>query len=606
MDDFELELKTGFLEEANQILADCEQSFLNLESSHEDPEILVKLFRLAHNLKGSAGAVGFPDVVEFTHKLESLLLKLKNREMAVNKPIVDLLLRCNDHLLSMFQTLQSDLNAKIDSSALMAELQVSLDGGLAAAPAAEATPEPVVEDVPAEVPPEQDPHVLAPPASAFEEPTAPAQTEATPAATEFAPPPPAQPPQAPPSSSAPSNGTSPTAATGDESIRVSLRRIEKLMNNVGELVIFQEVLNQQKVETQSTLIQKTISQLAKVTREIQDISMSLRLVSLKQTFQKMQRIVRDTSGALGKDVQFEITGEDTEIDKTILESLGDPLVHLIRNAVDHGLEMPDEREAAGKSRTGHIRLSAAHRGGHIVIEVVEDGRGMDPAKLIAKAIEKGILKPGAKLADRDAYRLIFAPGFSTKTAVTDISGRGVGLDVVKTNIERLQGEVQLETVLGKGTTFRILLPLTLAIIDGMIITVGDERYVVPITQVHETLQPTKEDLHKVTGMGDVFSLRGEQLPLYRLSDVLGKRVVIRAANEAIVIVVRSGEKPFSILVDDIVGQQQVVIKRLGKETQNLKGVSGGAILGDGRAALILDFPELVTRTSNSKPIRGAA
>ena len=212
---------------------------------------------------------------------------------------------------------------------------------------------------------------------------------------------------------------------------------------------------------------------------------------------------------------------------------------------------------------------------------------MDPAKLVAKAIEKGILKPGAKLTDKERHKLIFAAGFSTKQQVTDISGRGVGLDVVKTNIERLQGEVQVDTVLGKGTTFRILLPLTLAIIDGMVVMTGSERYVVPIAQVHETLQPAKEDLHHVTGIGDVFSLRGEQLPLYRLSDVLGKRTPPNPAFNAIVIVVRSGEKPFSVLVDDILGQQQVVIKQLGKETQNLKGVSGGAIFsGDETAALI--------------------
>jgi two-component system chemotaxis sensor kinase CheA len=263
---------------------------------------------------------------------------------------------------------------------------------------------------------------------------------------------------------APSSGGKAAAAV-DESIRVSLSRIDRLMNNVGELVILQTVMSQQKDTFASPLQQHTVTQMEKIIREVQEISMSLRMVPLKQTFQKMQRIVRDTSQAISKDVELIINGDDTELDKTVLEQIGDPLVHLIRNAVDHGIETPDEREKAGKSRTGHVRLSAQHRGSHVVIEIRDDGKGLDAKKLVAKAIEKGILKPGAVLTDEEAYRLIFAPGFSTKQEVTDISGRGVGMDVVKTNIDSLQGTVELETELGKGSSFRILLPLTLAIVD---------------------------------------------------------------------------------------------------------------------------------------------
>ena len=423
------------------------------------------------------------------------------------------------------------------------------------------------------------------------------------------------------SASAPSpvSGTAQSAppAQQDESIRVSLKRLERLMNNVGELVILQAVLNQQKHQVQSVLIQKTIDQLAKITKDIQDISMSLRMVPLKQTFQKMQRIVRDTSMALNKDVRLDITGEETELDKIVLEQIGDPLVHLVRNAVDHGLETTEERLAAGKPAQGVVSLNAFHRGSHIVLEVKEDGRGLDAKKLTAKALEKGIVKPGQILTDEQAYQLIFASGFSTKTQITDISGRGVGMDVVRSNIAALQGEIQVETEPGKGTTFRVLLPLTLSIIDGMVVQTGEERYVVPIAQVHESVQPEQMDVHHVSGMGDILSLRGENLPLFRLAQVLGRKTpVAQKADSAgavsawngIAIVVRTGKNPFAIFVDDIIGHQQVVIKRLGNEVQNIKGISGGAILGDGRAALILDFTELVSRTAMKSPaaLKGVA
>jgi len=389
----------------------------------------------------------------------------------------------------------------------------------------------------------------------------------------------------------------PMPASQDESIRVSLRRLERLMNNVGELVILQAVLNQQKYQVESVLVQKTIDQLAKITKDIQDISMSLRMVPLKQTFQKMQRIVRDTSMALNKDVRLELVGEETELDKTVLEQIGDPLVHLVRNAVDHGLESTQDRVASGKPAQGVVRLRAYHQGSNIALEVRDDGHGLDAKKLTDKAIERGLLKPGTLLTDDQAHQLIFASGFSTKAQITDISGRGVGMDVVKSNVTALQGEIEVETEKGKGTCFRILLPLTLSIIDGMVVRSGEERYVVPIAQVYESVQPTKDDVHFVTGIGEVLSLRGDNLPLYRLGAVLGRKGAqgTRTISESIAIVIRSGKHPFSILVDDIIGHQQVVIKRLGNEVQHLKGISGGAILGDGRAALILDFNELVSR-----------
>jgi two-component system chemotaxis sensor kinase CheA len=382
------------------------------------------------------------------------------------------------------------------------------------------------------------------------------------------------------------------APVTDDSIRVNITKVEKLLNFVGELVILQTVLREQSQSTNPMLLRKTVHQIGKVTKEVQDISMSLRMVPLKQTFQKMQRIVRDTANVLGKQANLMLIGEETELDKTVLEKISDPLVHMIRNAVDHGLESSADRIAAGKDEAGMITLSAFHQGGKLVIEVNDDGAGIDPEKLRLKAIEKGILRAEDKLTEQELIHLIFHPGFSTKAAVTEVSGRGVGMDVVKTNIELLQGEVIVNSVKGKGTVFRVYLPLTLAIIDGMVVLSEENRFVVPLSQVHESVRPAAEDVRFATGLGETLLLRGETLPVHRLSGVFGTKRDLKPAHESIALVVRTGGKPFAVLVDDILGQQQIVIKKLGSEIQNLRGISGSAILGDGKPALILELTDL--------------
>jgi two-component system, chemotaxis family, sensor kinase CheA len=620
MDDFEKELKAGFLDEAAQLLADTEQCFLDLENSSEDPSILEKIFRLAHNLKGSARGVGFIQMGEFTHELESLLLKLKNKELQIHTETVTLLLQCNDHLRLWVDTLKADFDAVMDSEALLAEIRAQLSGqGAASEIAPEEVAEPAeplslagypsadsfADSAPTPEPESTESSEVDTPTEEFAEldsivsasVVVPVATEPTAVVLEL------QKKSPPPSSG--------QAQAPDENIRVSLKRLETLLNNVGELVIMQTVLDQQRVHIASPLVQKTIGQLAKITKDIQDISMSLRMVPLKQTFQKMQRIVRDTSKTLGKEIHLELMGDETELDKTVVEHLGDPLVHLIRNAVDHGIESAEDRVSAGKPAAGRITLNAYHQGNQIVLEIRDDGKGLSAEKLRQKAIEKGIIRADQKLSESECHHLVFAPGFSTHSQVTEISGRGVGMDVVKTNVEKiLHGEVQLVTELGKGTCFKILLPLTLAIIDGMVVQAGSEKYIIPITQVHESLQPAKEDVHYVTGMGEVLGLRGETLPLYRLGSVLGQKPQQTDPSTGIAIVVRTAEGAFSILVDDIIGQQQVVIKQLGGEIRGLKGITGGAILGDGKAALILDVEELVARTRgrdrSTQVIRGVA
>ena len=390
----------------------------------------------------------------------------------------------------------------------------------------------------------------------------------------------------------------------DDSIRVSLERVDSLVTMIGELVILQTVLSQQRHQIDSPLLQKTVVQLAKITKEIQDNSMSLRMMPLRQTFQKMQRIVRDTAKNLGKDIELELHGEDTELDKTVVDLLGDPLVHLIRNASDHGIETPDERTAAGKSAKGRIRLAAGHEGGKIMLEISDDGKGLNAKTLQQKAIEKGLIRADQTLTKEECQNLIFIAGFSTKSAASDISGRGVGMDVVKTNVEAvLKGEIQMVTELGKGTTFRIYLPLTLAIIDGLVVRSGSERYVIPLTQVHESIRARREDVHSVVGLGTILSLRGEHIPMHSLATQLGQRGQKNQTPDETAMIIRDKGQSFAITVDEIVSRQQVVIKRLGSEVRQSRGVTGGAVLGDGTAALILDLKELVKKEKRS---RGAA
>ncbi len=580
MTDFELELKQGFLEEAAQLLADAEQAFLELENNPDAPGQFDKILRLAHSLKGSAKAVGFEDMGKLTHEMESLLLKVKKGSLKLGRPMMDLLLRCNDQIRAMLEGLKADLNARFDCTALLEEIHQAMQGPEASAGAPAVSAPPIDQNFPTA-------------GMAAAELLANFETLAETTRLHVKEHHEAQKAGA---TTASGPATSKAAAT-EESIRVNLARVEQLLNYVGELVILQTVLREQAHSSGSALIRSTTHQLGKVTQEIQDLSMGLRMVPIKPTFLKMQRIVRDTAAQLGREVIFEMVGEETELDKTVLERLSDPLVHIVRNAVDHGIEDPRRRFDAGKPTEGKIRLSARQQAGQLVIEITDDGGGMDADKLKRKAIEKGVISANSVLSDSEAYQLIFAAGFSTKEQVTDISGRGVGMDVVKTNIQALQGTVQVETELGKGSTFRIRLPLTLAIIQGMIIRSGNERFVIPLSQVLESVRPSKDDITPSTIAGEVLSLRGQTIPLFRLDQLLGRRIPPKNAQDAIAILYEAHGKTHAVLVDDIVGQHQVVIKKLGQEVAHLRAFSGSAILGDGKPALILELSELTGSTA---------
>ena len=321
--------------------------------------------------------------------------------------------------------------------------------------------------------------------------------------------------------------------------------------------------------------------------------MSLRMVAIKATFQKMNRLVRDLTASIQKQVELVISGEETEMDRTIVEELGDPLMHMIRNSVDHGVEMPNDRIAKGKPAKGTVRLSAYHQGGNMVIEIADDGAGLNKQRILAKAIERGIVAPDAELEDRQIFDLIFAPGFSTAEKITDISGRGVGMDVVKQNIAKLRGKIEIDSTPGEGTTFRIFLPLTLAIIDGLIARVGDQRYIFPTLSVCESFRPTTEMISTIYGKGEVVKVRGKLRPMLRLHEYFD--IVPRTTDptRALIIVVESANQQRCILVDELIGKQEVVIKSLDERFKQNKALAGAAILGDGKVGLILDPRTLV-------------
>ena len=607
MDEFEKEVKLDFLTEALQLLDDSEQAFLALESDKHNADLMNQIFRLAHNLKGTSRAVGFGDVAEFTHEFENLILQLKEGKLDITDGIVSLLLECNDHVSVMIRMLNMDLNSRFESKEIIEKIQSALSGNLvAAAPSAVAAQ---THEAPAseETISAEDIALL----QSFEDNlNAPAEVlsmeQKEKRAESFFP---SEKPVVV-AAAAPSEGAAPQADqkkaaavkgnNEDDSIRVSLGRVETLNNVVGELVIIQTVLNQHREEIENPLMLKSLSQLAKLSKEIQNISMSLRMVPLKQTLQKMQRIVRDTSKALNKKVTLELVGEETEIDKTVLEHLADPLVHIVRNAVDHGLESTEGRLAAGKDEAGVVTIKAFHEGNNLVIEISDDGKGINAKVIREKAIEKGVISANATLSEEEIVNLIFHPGFSTKSEVSEISGRGVGMDVVKTNIEKLSGEVKVITEIGKGSKFKVVLPLTLAIIEAMITKIGDERYIIPLGQVYESLSPTADIVHHVNGVGDCLKIRGEVIPLFKISKALQRNLDEKPLNEQIAIIVNTSERSFAVLVDDILHQQQVVIKKLGEEIKNQKGFMGSSILGDGRPAFILDLIELFAGSMKKK------
>lgn len=388
-----------------------------------------------------------------------------------------------------------------------------------------------------------------------------------------------------------------TISKGSSSIRVDTSKIDTLINMVGELVITQSMLSLVGEHFQIGKLDQLkngLSQLERHTRELQESVMNIRMLPISFVFSRFPRLAHDISSKLGKKIELKLVGENTEVDKTVVELLSDPLVHLVRNSLDHGIEMPDVRLAAGKPETGTVILEAYHRGGNIVIEVSDDGKGLDKDKLRAKAIEKGLIGEDANLTEKQCYELIFMPGFSTAEKLTDISGRGVGMDVVRRNIQALGGNIEIISELGKGSTIAIHLPLTLAILDGQSIAVGDETYILPLGSIIESLNIKEDKINRVVGKGETFLLRGQYLPIVRLHEIFKvPNVKATKLTEGLLVVVEGQGVRCGLFVDDLLGQQQVVIKSLQANYRRVEGVSAATILGDGSVALILDIPGLV-------------
>ena len=386
------------------------------------------------------------------------------------------------------------------------------------------------------------------------------------------------------------------AGASDATIRVSTGRLDNLVNMVGELVISQSMIAQDGVVTDSAnhRLLRNVSHSGKIIREMQDLTMALRMVPLKSTFQKMARLVRDVARKSGKSVRFTTEGEDTEIDRNMVEVLNDPLVHMMRNAVDHGVESAEARRATGKGEQGTVHLRAYHSAGSVVIQISDDGKGLDRDRILAKGIERGLVEAGRNLTDAEVFALIFQPGFSTAEKVTDVSGRGVGMDVVKKGIDSVRGRVEVTSQKGKGSVFTIRLPLTMAITDAMLVRVGEERYLLPTISIVQSFRPEADAVYTVVGRGEIVMLRGEAIPVFRLHELFNVSDAVTETTEGLLILVEAETTRYAVLVDELLGQQQVVIKSLGQGVTKVPGVAGAAILGDGRVGLILDASGLLT------------
>jgi two-component system chemotaxis sensor kinase CheA len=393
-------------------------------------------------------------------------------------------------------------------------------------------------------------------------------------------------------------GEMPIPAAADQgSIRVNVDKIDELMNTVGELVITQAMLRQLGARLEGPVAEKLregLGQLERYMRELQESVMRVRMLPINTVFSRFPRMVRDLAQRLGKQIELKLTGEQTELDKTVLEKIGDPLVHLVRNSIDHGIESPEVRAAAGKPVVGTVRLDACHRGGNIAVEVSDDGGGLDKNRILAKARERGLVGPNDVLTDEQIHELLFMPGFSTAEKTTDVSGRGVGMDVVRRNVKQLGGKIELRSEMGKGSKCIITLPLTLAIVDGQSVSVGSETYIVPLLSIVESMQLTAAKVSRLSGQAEVFSFRGYYLPIVRLHELFGVEPRARALDDGLVVVAEGeGHQRIGLFVDDLLGQQQVVIKSLEANYGHVEGVSGATILGDGSVALILDIPGLI-------------
>jgi two-component system chemotaxis sensor kinase CheA len=691
-----------FFEEATELLADMENTFLALETTPEDDELLNTIFRCVHSIKGAASMFGFTDLSQFAHDFESVLDRVRHHQVAVTQPVVNLLLRAADMLKSLLAQIKGE--GAVDAAgrdAIVADLQSLMHDQpmppVAIAPS-QPTPPPAVRlnahvyeiifkpgrdafhkgvdaaeilqrlprlgdvcDVQVDMQALPPLNMLDPEEcylgwtiqfcttedadmveALFEEAREGSVLQVTEIGEAMQ-----STSQTPEADVVPLLGQIllqeeavrpqdlDTALSRHKklgellveqgalnpkqldqalekqqqlhhkqeatSIRVNTEKVDKLINLVGELVITQSMVAQLIAGfTPDRLpqLEEAVTQMDRHARDLQERVMAVRMLPIRMLFSRFPRVVRDLSQAQGKRVTLETSGEETELDKTVIEQISDPLTHLVRNSIDHGIEAPEVRQQAGKPAAGHLYLKAYQQSGNIYIEVIDDGQGLDRERIVAKAVQNGLVALDQQLTEEEVFALIFRPGFSTAEKVTEVSGRGVGMDVVKRNVEALNGSISVQSERGRGTTLKIKLPLTLAILDGQLLQVGDTSYVLPLVSIVESVRPQRESLNTVFGEAETVTIRGRVLPLLRLHRLFGVTPRAEDPTQGLVVIVEHDGRKSALLVDELLGQQQVVIKSLEANFKKVDGIAGATILGDGCVALILDVPGLMALSKN--------
>jgi two-component system chemotaxis sensor kinase CheA len=637
---FFVELQTEFLTESAFLLESYEECMMSLENGTNPCDDLSKIFRVAHSVKGGAAAVGLPDLCKFAHVMEDLLSVLRSDPRLVNSNVISLLLQSGDELKKRISALQNGDTSVWEPVVLVAALSKTLEEltgkapahaaapavaddevkvaapddffATAAAPAAEATEDVANLDLMAELLSQMSPEDRA----SYETPTpvvvaAPVAEAPAPAPTPT--------PAAPPAATA-------TAKTPPKKenmvIKVDTGRVDSVLDAVGELVVLKnQLVHDEYIKSGGNVrLEAIVDQLDKGVRELYEKTLSIRMTPLKSLFVKIQRIVRDVSLTLNKPVDLQLIGEETEVERTVFELLGDPLVHLVRNAMDHGVEKPETRAERSKPATAKVTVSAKQSGGNVIIEIVDDGGGINREKVLAKALEKGLVPENVdpqSLSDDQVFQFIFAAGFSTADKVSDLSGRGVGLDVVRSNLERINGKINIASKLGHGTTFRLTIPLSTAITDGIVVALEGERYILPIHSIREIVRVMPKDYVEIPNAGKVAKIREVIFPVIDIGKTLGH--IARDLNsvkkdldvnqrkaeslsarreETMLVIIESMSGQMALPVDDVLGQAQVVVKPL-TTGSDIPEVAGAAILGDGRTVLILDPSMIVAKAARA-------
>ena len=641
MDDMQ-EILEDFLVEAFELIEQIDHDLIELETRPDDLELLNSIFRVAHTVKGSSSFLNFDVLTKLTHKMEDVLNKARHGELQITPDIMDVVLESVDKMKTLLNCIRdngNDTAIGMDIEPICAKLAAVADG-TAVQNSVSPTPE---QSAPQAAAPEQS--TPSEPAPAQAAPAAPAEQAAPSMANQPeidvnslsdaeveaeierllkirkaedtarraqkaqnpapspAPKPAPKPATPPPAAKkVPAAGGTNSPAAMEQTIRVEVKRLDQLMNLSGELVlsknrlltIYDELQERYDGEQFLDKLNQVANSLSIITTDIQLAVMKTRMQPVSKVFSKFPRIVRDLSRELGKQIELEISGEETELDKSIIEEIGDPIMHMIRNSCDHGVEDPAVRAAAGKSEKGVVQLKAYNEGNHIIIEIADDGKGMDPDMLKVKCIEKNLIteKEADQMSDKEAFALIFKPGFSTAQKVTSVSGRGVGMDVVKTNIEKLNGIIEIDSEPGKGSVFKLKIPLTLAIMQSLLVGAQEEYYAIPLASVMETIRVPIESIYTIEGK-NVLRLRDEVISLVRLADVFNVKQVFESDSQAYVVIIGVAEAKLGVIIDTLVGQEEIVIKSMGDYLQNIPGIAGATIRGDGRVTLIVDVSSMM-------------